>query len=103
MQVPEPQKQHLWLQRLVGEWTFETECSPGPDQPPMKMTGTETVRTLGGLWTIGEGEGEMPGGGSCRSSMRGGMGGPPRRLDAGSALRYDASQWTCRFGSRIES
>jgi hypothetical protein len=41
----------------------------GPDQPPIKTTGTELVRSLGGLWTIGEGEGEMPGGGTARTIM----------------------------------
>jgi hypothetical protein len=69
MQAPEPQKEHLWLQRLVGEWTFEGECSMGPDQPSMKSTGRETVRSLGGLWTIGEGSGEAPEGGTCESIM----------------------------------
>ena len=66
---PEPQDQHRWLQKLVGSWTFEGECSMGPDQPPMKSTGTEVVRSLGGLWTLGEGKGEMPGGGECTSIM----------------------------------
>ena len=65
----EPQKEHHWLQRLVGDWTTEGECSMGPDQPTMKMTGTESVRSLGGLWTIGEGKGEMPGGGTSTSIM----------------------------------
>ncbi len=51
----EPQAEHQWLQRLVGEWTSETECSAGPDQPTSKMLGKEIVRSLGGLWTIGEG------------------------------------------------
>ncbi len=69
MQMPEPQREHQWLQRLVGEWTFEAECSAGKDQPPMKSKGTEVVRSLGGLWTVGEGEGEMPGGGKCQSIM----------------------------------
>ena len=69
MQTPEPQKEHQWLQRLVGEWTFEGECNPGPDQTPMKSTGKEVVRSLGGLWTVGEGEGEMPSGGTCTSIM----------------------------------
>lgn len=65
-----PQKEHQWLQRLVGEWTFEGECSMGPDQPPMKSTGSEVVRSLGGMWTIGDGQGEMPdGGGICQSIM----------------------------------
>jgi hypothetical protein len=67
---PEPQKEHRWLQQLVGEWTFEGECVMGPDQLPMKSTGTESVRSLGGLWTIGEGAGDMPGdGGMCRTIM----------------------------------
>ncbi|MBC7967945.1 MAG: DUF1579 domain-containing protein [Fuerstia sp.] len=69
MQIPAPQKEHQWLHKLVGEWTFEGECSAGSDKPPMKNTGKETVRSLGGLWTIGEGEGEMPGGGTCQSIM----------------------------------
>ena len=69
MHAPEPSKEHLWLQRLVGKWTFEADCQMGPDQPPMKSTGKETVRSLGGLWTVGEGEGEMPGGGMCQSIM----------------------------------
>jgi Protein of unknown function (DUF1579) len=63
----ESQKEHAWLQKFVGEWTFEGECSMGPGQPPMKSTGTETVRSLGGLWVLGEGRGEMPGGGPMTS------------------------------------
>jgi hypothetical protein len=57
----EPQKEHHWLQKLVGEWTYETEATIGQDQPPEKVTGTEKVRSLGGLWVLAEGEGEMPG------------------------------------------
>jgi len=41
----------------------------GPDQPPSKNSGVETVRSLGGLWTVGEGVGEMPEGGEARSIM----------------------------------
>ena len=69
MQIPEPQAEHQWLNKLVGEWTFEGECNMGPDQPPIKNAGKETVRSLGGLWTVGEGEGEMPSGGIFRSIM----------------------------------
>ena len=65
----QPQKEHDWLQKLVGEWTFDSECVMGPDQPPSKNSGTESVRSLGGLWTIGEGCGEMPEGGTMRSVM----------------------------------
>jgi hypothetical protein len=65
----EPQKEHHWLQKLVGEWTMEGECDMGPDQPKSKSTGTEKVRSLGGLWTVGEGQGEMPGGGEATMIM----------------------------------
>ena len=65
----EPQKEHQWLQKLVGEWTSESECDAGPDQTRQKFTGTETVRSLGGLWTLGEGQGEMPGGGVAKMLM----------------------------------
>lgn len=65
----EPQKEHQWLQKLVGEWTYESDCLMGPDQPPAKATGSESVRSLGGLWTVAEGEGEMPGGGAATTLM----------------------------------
>ena len=61
----EPQKEHQWLQQLVGEWTSEAEMVMGPDKPTMKSQGTESVRSLGGLWTVAEGQGEMPGGGTA--------------------------------------
>jgi hypothetical protein len=61
------QKEHLWLQKLVGEWRFEGECLMGPDQPPVKNSGSQTVRTLGGLWMVGEGEGECPDGSTAKS------------------------------------
>lgn len=51
----QPTSEHKWLHQLIGDWTSETECNMGPDQPPIKSCGTETVRSLGGLWTIGEG------------------------------------------------
>ncbi len=61
------QKEHLWLQKLNGDWSFEAECSMGPDQPPHKSTGTQTVRSLGGLWSICEGDGEAPDGSKVKS------------------------------------
>jgi hypothetical protein len=66
---PEPQEGHLWLRQLVGEWTFEGEALMGPDQPPAKFQGVERVRQLGDVWTIAEGEGEVPGGGGKSKSM----------------------------------
>ena len=56
----EPQKEHLWLQKLVGEWTCEAEMTMKPDEPPAKSKGTETVRSLGGLWILAEGEARCP-------------------------------------------
>lgn len=64
-----PTKEHEWLHQLVGEWNFEAECQMGPDTPPFKNKGRETVRSLGGLWTIGEGLGEMPDGAQARTIM----------------------------------
>lgn len=58
----DPVKEHQWLQRLVGEWTYEGSGDMGPDQPPCKMSGTESVRSVGGLWIVGNGTGVMPDG-----------------------------------------
>jgi hypothetical protein len=65
----EPQKQHQWLHRLVGEWTAEMEAAMGPGEPVQKTKGRERVRSLGGLWVICEGEGEMPGAGAVQSVL----------------------------------
>ncbi len=69
MKPIEPQKEHRWLQTLVGSWTSEMEAVMGPDQQPMKFKGSETVRSLGGLWTVADGRGEMPGGGEGHMVM----------------------------------
>ena len=58
----ELQKEHHWLEQLVGEWTWEMETPMEPGGPPQKFTGTETVRSIGGGWIVGEGEGQMPDG-----------------------------------------
>jgi len=56
----EPQEEHHWLTQLVGEWTFETETVMEPGKPPDKFAGTESVRTLGGVWILCEGSVGMP-------------------------------------------
>jgi hypothetical protein len=48
---------------MLGDWTYEAECQGPPGQPPMRAAGTERVRSLGGFWVIGEGEGRCPGSG----------------------------------------
>lgn len=67
--MAEPQKEHEWLQQLVGDWTAEMTCAMGPDQLPSQTKGVETVRSLGGLWTLGEGQGECPDGTPVTSVM----------------------------------
>lgn len=63
--TPQPaSSEHSWLQKLVGDWTWESDCQMGPGQPPFKGSGRETVRPLGDYWIVAEGEGSMPGGGS---------------------------------------
>jgi hypothetical protein len=59
--MPEPTKEHIWLQQFVGEWETEAEITMDPSQPPMKGKGTESVRALGGFWVVGEGTGTMEG------------------------------------------
>src|SRR5262245_22537347 len=53
-QIPEPQKEHKWLKQLEGEWETEAEMVTEPGKPPVKCKGTESVRSLGGFWSIAE-------------------------------------------------
>jgi hypothetical protein len=64
-----PEKQHRWLEKLLGDWTYESEELADVGQPAGKVTGTESVRSIGGLWIQAEGRGEMPGGGPATSVM----------------------------------
>jgi hypothetical protein len=59
--MPKPQKEHEWLQQIVGEWEAEVEAVMAPDQPPVKSKGTEVSRMVGGFWAILENKGEMMG------------------------------------------
>lgn len=56
MDVPEPQAQHRWLQRFLGEWKWSSDDA----------SGTETGRALGELWISVHGDGERPGAGGIR-------------------------------------
>ena len=69
MPKAEPQPEHEWLQGLLGEWTYESELEGGPGHEGGKLTGTESGRSLGALWVLLEGGGEMPGGGEGRMLM----------------------------------
>ena len=64
--LTKPQAEHHWLDQLVGDWRYEAQCSMGPDQPDLKTHGTESVRSLDGMWVICEGEGTTPAGETSR-------------------------------------
>jgi hypothetical protein len=68
-ETPEPQQEHRWLHKLVGDWTYEGEAPMKPGQAPEKFSGTESVRKVGELWVIGEGRGPMPGGEEATSVL----------------------------------
>jgi hypothetical protein len=59
LEMAKPRKQHEWLQQLVGEWEYDGEAE-APDKRVTKFTGTQRVRSIAGIWIVGEGEGEMP-------------------------------------------
>jgi len=65
----QPREQHRWLRRLEGDWVYETGMPVEPGRPAETLTGRETVRFVGDLWFVAEGEGEMPGGGTARHLM----------------------------------
>lgn len=57
----EATEEHRWLQELEGTWTVQGEMQMD-GQPPTQFAGRETVRKVGELWIVAEGEGEMPDG-----------------------------------------
>lgn len=65
----EPQKEHQWLGRMAGEWTYEMEAEAEPGEPPIKDSGTESVRSLGGIWVMCEASGVTPEGDDATSIM----------------------------------
>lgn len=59
--MPEPTKEHAWLERFVGDWEGAAEVTMAPDQPATTCQSAEQIRPLGDFWIISEGTGEMPG------------------------------------------
>lgn len=62
MVIIEQQQEHQWLQQMAGTGTYESEVLMSPDKPPMKSSGTESVRAIGDLWILAEAQGSMPDG-----------------------------------------
>ncbi len=56
-----PVREHEWLQKLVGEWRTESVMTM-PEGSKATSSGTESVKSLDGLWSYGEGKTTMPGG-----------------------------------------
>lgn len=56
------QKEHQWLARLVGDWTWEMEAEGAPGEPPVRDSGTESVRSLHGTWVLCEAGAKGPDG-----------------------------------------
>ena len=48
-------EQHQWLGQYVGEWDVTSETQTAPDAEPTTATSTESVRSIGPLWVMGEG------------------------------------------------
>jgi hypothetical protein len=65
--TPQPQAEHRWLQKLLGEWTHETDL--GPEHHGAKATGTERGRAIGDLWVQLEGTGQLPGSSDATTSI----------------------------------
>ena len=49
------QEEHEWLQQYVGEWDVTSETKMEPGAVPTRTTSTESVRSIGPLWVVGEG------------------------------------------------
>jgi hypothetical protein len=64
-----PTREHKWLQKFVGDWTYETEAAMEPGGTPQKMTGTESIRALGEIWVQGQGTSQMPDGSPAETQI----------------------------------
>lgn len=69
MEAPKPTSQHELLTRLVGDWTFTATAQMGPDKPPATFGGRETVRALGDVWILLEGQHDSTDGIPAKSVM----------------------------------
>lgn len=52
MEKPKLQREHEWLQQLVGEWSFEVEAMMPGGARSEKHKGTESVRSIDGVWVV---------------------------------------------------
>lgn len=59
MESAKPQKEHAFLQRLVGQWELTASDHDGKKPEDPQQAWSETVKAIGDLWIIGEGHGKM--------------------------------------------
>ncbi|MEZ6197067.1 MAG: DUF1579 domain-containing protein [Planctomycetota bacterium] len=57
----DPGPEHAMLMKGVGTWNVKAKFFMGPDAPPMESTATDTVRAVGGFWTVGDYRSEFMG------------------------------------------
>jgi hypothetical protein len=57
--MPKPTKENKWLEQFAGEWTSESEIYAVPGQPPIKVSGEETARMIGGFWLMAESKSKL--------------------------------------------
>jgi hypothetical protein len=69
MPAADARAEHLWLEKFLGEWDARGEVYMGPERGFEEAKGEETVRSLGGLWVVSEGRGNMPGAGESQFIM----------------------------------
>ncbi|MEB3287428.1 MAG: DUF1579 domain-containing protein [Vampirovibrionales bacterium] len=58
-EMPQPTKEHAWLQQFVGDWKAESDLFMEPGKPPVHTTGTEEIEAVGEFWTVSEIESTM--------------------------------------------
>ena len=63
MEMPKPQTEHGFLERMVGNWRV-TSTSMAHEE-----VWTETCRSLNGIWFVAEGNGDMPDGGGPATTV----------------------------------
>ncbi|WP_416408316.1 DUF1579 domain-containing protein [Agrobacterium rosae] len=63
MESAKPQKEHAFLERLVGEWVMISSTGyEGYDPDDAEQRFTESIKSVGGLWIVSDGRGKMPDG-----------------------------------------
>ena len=55
--MPEPQKEHKWLEQFVGDWDADIQMYMEPGKSPQTQKGTEHTRSIGGFWIVAENKG----------------------------------------------